>query len=240
MLNRFKSISPQRQRGLSIVELMVGVAIGLFVAAGATTLLVAQLTDNRRLLLETQVQQDLRATADIITRELRRAGHWARARDAAWYPDTPGVASNPYTAVSATAGGTDYANGDQDSTVLIAYARSGNEALEDGAVVAAEHQGFRLYNGVIQTQLGEDNWQALTDGTTLRVTRFELTMNKQPITLACPKDCPVGAPSCPPTQEVRVMTIDIAGQAVSDPAVQRSVRSAVRLRNDNIVGTCPA
>jgi type IV pilus assembly protein PilW len=39
------------QRGLSIVELMVGVAIGLFVVAGAAMLLSTQLSDNRQLLL---------------------------------------------------------------------------------------------------------------------------------------------------------------------------------------------
>ena len=75
----------RRQRGLSIVELMVGMAIGLFVVAAASMLVVTQLSDNRRLTLETQVQQDLRATADIITRELRRAGHWGKARDGVWY-----------------------------------------------------------------------------------------------------------------------------------------------------------
>ena len=36
-------------------------------------------------------------------------------------------------------------------------------------------------DGVIQTQLGEGNWQALTDGSTLNVTDFRLTMNLQPI-----------------------------------------------------------
>ena len=64
---------------------MVGVAIGLFVVAAASMLVVTQLSDNRRLTLETQVQQDLRASADIITRELRRAGHWGKARDGVWY-----------------------------------------------------------------------------------------------------------------------------------------------------------
>lgn len=57
-----------RQRGLSLVELMVGITVGLFVVAAAATLVANQLSDNRRLLLETQVQQDLRATMDIITR----------------------------------------------------------------------------------------------------------------------------------------------------------------------------
>ena len=37
-------------------------------------MVATQLSDNRRLLIETQVQQDLRASMDIITRQLRRDG----------------------------------------------------------------------------------------------------------------------------------------------------------------------
>ena len=66
-------------RGMSLVELMVGITVGLLVVAGASLLVSSQLSENRRLLLETQVQQDLRATADIIARQLRRSGHWRRA-----------------------------------------------------------------------------------------------------------------------------------------------------------------
>ena len=62
----------RRARGLSIVELLVGIAVGLFVLAGATLLVSSQLSDNRQLMLETQVQQDLRASADLIARPTPR------------------------------------------------------------------------------------------------------------------------------------------------------------------------
>ena len=57
------------QRGMSLVELMVGITVGLFIVAAATTLMANQLSDNRKLLVETQIQQDLRASMDIITRQ---------------------------------------------------------------------------------------------------------------------------------------------------------------------------
>jgi hypothetical protein len=38
---------------------------------------------------------------------------------------------------------------------------------------------------------------------------------------------------------VREPTIDITGEAAHDAAVQRSVRSTVRLRNDPVTGSCP-
>ena len=72
-------LGARSQRGLSLVELMVGIAVGLFVVAGAVMVVTTQLGDNRRLLLDAQLQQDLRATLDIVTREVRRAGGVADA-----------------------------------------------------------------------------------------------------------------------------------------------------------------
>lgn len=224
------------RRGLSIVELMVGVAVGLFVVAAASMLVATQLADNRRLTLETQVQQDLRATADIITRELRRSGHWAKARDAVGQPAN----LNPYRAVDKAAS-SPFVDGNTSSTVLMSYSRSGDETAEDNHVTPNEKLGFELVNGVIRTHLGNGGWQDLTDSTTLNVTAFTLTMNEQPIPLECTKPCPGGGTACWPQLVVRDITIDITGQAAHDSSVQRSQRSNVRLRNDPVIaGSCPA
>ena len=83
------------ERGTSIVELLIGIAIGLFIAAGATLLLTSQIGDTRRLLLEAQVQQDLRAAADLMSRDLRRAGYWGNAYRHVW-AQTAADVSNPY------------------------------------------------------------------------------------------------------------------------------------------------
>ena len=232
---------PQRQRGLSIVELMVGVAVGLFVVAAASMLVATQLSDNRRLTLETQVQQDLRAAADIITRELRRSGHWAKARDGVAYPGNAAVVRlSPYSAVEKAAS-SPFTDGNTSSTVLLSYSRSGDEALENNWVDTNEELGFRLTGGVIETRLGNGGWQDLTDSATLNVTRFELTMNEQPIALECTKPCAGGGTACYPQLVVRDITLAITGQATHDSSVQRSLRSNVRLRNDLVsAGACPA
>jgi prepilin peptidase dependent protein B len=218
------------QRGLSIVEMMVGVAVGLIVVAAATIMVAAQLADNRRLLLETQVQQDLRATADIVSRDLRRAGYWGDAYRGTSSAGAGGIVVNPYRAVSPSASGA------TASTVTYEYANRNNP--EDGVLTDDERLGFRLRSGVIETQLGLNNWQALTDAGALTVTVFNVTADKQQVVLACHRACSAGLTPCPPIQEVRGLTVDIAGRAVSDAAVQRSVRTHVRLRNDNIVGEC--
>jgi type IV pilus assembly protein PilW len=215
-------------RGLSLVELMVGIAVGLFVVAAAAMLVSTQLNDNRRLLLETQVQQDLRAAADIITHELRRAGHWPDAAQFVWIPGSP-PQLNPYSEVNTAAGEVDFS-----------YWR---KPTEDGPF------GFKQEGSVLKTRLALGGWQELTDGNTLRITAFSVTPRDGPPTqLPCPNLCPDGTKDCWPTLTVRELVVDLTGQAVADPAVQRSLRSVVRLRNDlvqfNVPGAptqaCPA
>jgi len=206
----------QRQRGLSIVEMMVGVAIGLIVVAAAALLVSAQLGENRRLLIETQIQQDLRATADIMTRELRRAGYSNLAPSSVWYRGTPGVVKNLLTAVSPTA--------TPQSEVTYQYFRNGSESSF----------GFKLEDGVIKTLIGGE-WQQLTDANTLKVTALTITPNTAPAAptrLPCPKLCADGTQNCWPTIQVRDLIVDITAQAANDASVTRSIRSAVRLRND--------
>lgn len=227
--------APRRgQRGLSIVELMVGVAVGLFVVAAATMLVATHLADSRRLTLETQVQQDLRAAVDIITRELRRSGHWARAREGVGQPGNV----NAYRAVLKDDTNS-FDDGDVSTEVQFSYARSGVESADNNTLDSAEELGFRLNSGVIQTHLGDAGWQALTDSSTLDVTAFTLTMHVQPIKLECAKPCP-GPGDCRPELQVRDITLDITGQAAHDASVQRRLTSNVRLRNDAVIaGTCP-
>lgn len=222
--------SQTRQRGLSLVELMVGVAVGLFVVAGATLVVSNQLGDNRRLMLETQIQQDLRAAADLIAKDIRRSGYWGSAQTGVWHAAAVAVASNPYTELQGVTSGV------AASAVRFGYSRGvENNVLDD----ATERSGFRLNNGAIQMYTG-GAWQALTDSTTLRVTNFEVTLNSRDVNLSCFNPCPVGAVACPPTQTVRDITVLIDGTAVHDPSVRRSARTNVRLRNDVVTGACPA
>ena len=223
-------LGARRQAGLSLVELMVGVAIGLFVVAGATVVVSNQLGDNRRLMLEAQIQQDLRAAADLISRDLRRAGYWGAAETGVWNASSVSVASNPYTQMSAATSGV------AASGVTFAYSRS---LAENNFVDATDQSGFRLdTDGVIRMNTA-GGWQALTDSNTMRVTNFQLKLNQSDVALACFNLCGAAA-NCPPTQSVREFEILIDATAVHDAAVQRSVRSWVRLRNDVVVGACPA
>ncbi|HMO48583.1 MAG TPA: hypothetical protein PKB14_21475 [Rubrivivax sp.] len=202
-------------RGLSLVELLVGIAVGMFVVASAAMLVSTQLNDNRRLLLETQVQQDLRAAADIITRDLRRAGYWPDAAKSFVWASGAAVPSNPFSTLNV--------NG-LPTQLEFEYVRQPNETGPFG---------FKKDGNVLKTLLSAGGWQELTDGNTLRITSFSITPQDGPLTrLPCPKLCPDGTNNCWPTLTVRALDVAITGQAVSDPSVQRSLRTVVRLRND--------
>ena len=219
MLRTRQPLPGRVPRGLSLVELLVGIAVGMFVVASAAMLVSAQLNDNRRLLLETQVQQDLRAAADIVTRELRRVGHWPGAAGFVWAPGAaPSI--NPYATVQVDAG--------PPTEVGFSYWR---REAEDGPY------GFKQDGSVLKTLLRAGGWQELTDGNTLRITAFRVTPRDvpgPPTRLPCPKMCPPpgGPEDCWPTLTVRELEVEIEGEAASDPSVKRSLRSVVRLRND--------
>ncbi len=215
------------QRGLSLVELMVGITIGLFVVAAASLVVTSQLTDNRRLLLELQVQQDLRATADVITRELRRAGGRDIATEGVWSEGSV-VTANPYASITIAA---------DNSEVRFDYERGLGLQPLGFKFVASEDEDV----GVIQSFIST-GWQDLTDRNTMTVTAFTVQERDPAVpdqVIPCARACDPLATnadtSCWPRLRVRAYEIEITAHPRSDPSLVRTVRSEVRLRNDSYV-----
>lgn len=219
---RRRSAAPGRlrrgQAGLSLVELLIGVALGLFIVAGAAALGGSMLSENRRLLLETQVQQDLRATADIVTRELRRAAAPADIIPTMWLPDAPNTlpSANGYAGPTVQSG----------DVISYQYDRIDSPSSD---------LGFTFSGNTIFSRVGSAPAQPLTDRNALRVTAFTVTEQAAPtLQLACEKLCADGTQACWPTIRAREYVITIAGTSATDASVQRSLTSRVRIRNDAV------
>lgn len=234
---RFMMRLPRTQAGLSIVELLVGIAVGLFVLAGATLLTSNQLTDNRRLLLETQLQQDIRAAMDIIVRDIRRSGYWGSAYQSVGPEAT--AQQNPYSPAGALSSASD----------SLSYTVSHNDeanTYDTGALEGNEYNGFAFNstNHTIDVQLGESNFQALTDPAVVRVTRFATLVSTTPLDLPVCSTPPCAMTTAATAENaacggiarvmVRNVTVVIEAQAVHDSSVRRSMSSTVRLRNDQV------
>ncbi len=150
-------------RGFTLVEVLVGLALALLVVAGGAALLTSQIREHRSLVIEARLTQDLRTAADLIARDLRRAGHWGDAGAGVWAEAQPARA-NPYIALASDGAASDAAS--------LRYSR---DVFENHVLDSNEQFGFRLRNGAIEIQLGNGNWQALTDSTVLTVTHFLIT-----------------------------------------------------------------
>ena len=213
-------------RGLSLVELMVGLALGLFIVATALFLLSEHLRENRNLLLQARLQQDLRTTLDLMSQHLHRAGFWGTPQAAIWQTDaTP--QSNPYAALAPS-----------NNSVLFYASR---DAQENQQIDSNESLGFRLQQGVLQMRLGAGGWQSLTDPQVMQVTQLQIQphIHEQSLADLCHRPCPPTSTTCPPRQQVRSVQVNLQASATHDTQMQRSLHTQVRLRNDVVVGSCP-
>ncbi len=224
-----------RRRGLSIVELMVGITIGLFILAGATLVMTSQTSDNRKLLLETQVQQDLRALAHYITRDIRRANYYGGAFRQVWSTNPALATFNPYNQLEPAS---------STGSPTITYARSlddrlieaapGNDTVSDSELVTI---ALNASTHVVEMTLG-DAMQALTDANVLRITDLTFTVEFKDLPVPCAAQCPVNPGNCRLNQRQRTVSFSIVGEAVHDPRVRRSIQETVRLRNDINLYVC--
>ena len=106
--------------------------------------------------------QDLRGAAELVSRDLRRAGHWAAAASGVRRGDEP-IVVNPHAEIAAASGAA--------AVVALSFSTGAGDAA---SVDDSERFGFRLRNGAIEVQLGARNWQALSDPGTVVVTSFSV------------------------------------------------------------------
>jgi prepilin peptidase dependent protein B len=221
----------RRQRGLSLIELMIGTTIGLFVVAGTVSLYATNASSSRRLLAEARLNQDLRAAMDLVSRDLRRSGYWGNAIKGTTITGSgASTTANPYRGVSST---------DDEVSGKVTYQFS--REAEDDALTDNEEFGFQLEGGVLKMQTEKDGWADMTDINQVTVTNFSVTTEPTDIALGslCTVVCAVGTPNCP-TMTVRRFVIRLSGQSVTDTSVVRTLEASVRPRNDQLEGQCPA
>jgi len=222
------------QGGWSLIEMMVGITVGMIVVAGASLMITQQLAEHRRLLLETQVQQDLRAAADLVLRELRRAGATRQSAAFVWAPAAAApLLHNEYAKYTSINKG--------KNQVLYSYSIAKTADEEDNQIISKEQFGFQISNQTLQLHLGGSGWQQLTDPEVLLVTDFSIVAKPQVLAMAelCENPC-AGLANCPPQLTVNFFEITISARAKHDAQVLRSLRVNSRMRNDQVSGVCPS
>jgi prepilin-type N-terminal cleavage/methylation domain-containing protein len=223
----------KRNHGFTLVELLIGLTIGLLMVAAASTLMLSQLKDHQRLRLETQAQQEMRAVGELLRRELGQAGAWAEAERGLWQAGTATAAANPYTQIKlAPAGGSVQFNTSQ-------------AALEGGSennqADAADIKAFRLNGKVLEFMTDGGSYQPLNDPNSLAITVFQVNVQAVPHSdeALCPQPCN-GLAQCPPTVTTRQARVQLTGHAAADPQVKFALDFHTRIRADLRSGQCRA
>lgn len=156
MIVNMKKIN-RNQFGLSLIELMVGIVIGLIIIAGATSVFIGTIGSSSTTLKMSKLNQELSTVMSVMTGDIRRAGYDSSVTDNApqdnkfnQFGDSSAAEQlKPYTALSVRLSQADPTNnpGTIGSGECILYTYDQNK---DGAVNNSEFFGFRLNNSVLE------------------------------------------------------------------------------------------
>lgn len=139
------------QRGVTLVELLVGLAVGLIVIGGAIAMYVSSVRSSNDTLKSSKLNQQVGALLHVIVNDVRRAGYWGAL-------DMDELDENPFNQPAATAlvvrddmvnNALQPATG-QGSCVVYAYDATFVPGNVAGVIDPTDLFGFRLNGSVVQ------------------------------------------------------------------------------------------
>jgi prepilin peptidase dependent protein B len=163
-----------RQRGFSLVELMIAMALGLGSLSVIASVIGYGIGTNAKLLANSRLSEEINAIGSLITRDVKRAGYNG---------DTTALVTDPTASPSAFAHSvvvSQHPDEVPNSCIVFAYDRNSNGVLDTAGT--NENYGFRLRNGAVEIRMAgagctDVGWQNLTDTDMVSITglNFNLT-----------------------------------------------------------------
>lgn len=252
-----KSKFIKRQKGLSLIELMVGMVVGLLILAAAGTSYIVSSRSGRDTIISTRLNMELRTAMGIMADEIRRAG-------ATGDISTAGI-NNPFT-IQTAGTRTDLQVNSAGNCIEFTYDANGNNSADTGSALEnRDYAGFLVQNGILQVRAGGagpvDNctngtWQPLSDPNTISIQPYGAGIPYFSITYQCINtlnnisqnvNCNsftgytgIASGTSADMLETRTISINIAGQSVQDTAMRMRISEQVLVRNHRIVvGVAP-
>jgi type IV pilus assembly protein PilW len=249
-----------RQAGVTIIELLVGMAVGALVVGGAITMYAATVRSSSETLRSSKLNQEIGALMSVIVNDVRRAGFWEGASGGDYHLNPFAQPGTTALAVFDTMAGSDQGALGQGSCLVYAYDATYLPGNTPGVVDATDIFGFRLNGSVVQMRQTGGTANSCTDGTWANVTDPNLVAvtglsfdlggslclnGSEPngedddsdgtIDNAEEVDCYATVPavgSDEPTSETRAVVITINAELANDPTTQMTATHSVRVRND--------
>ncbi|WP_394176738.1 prepilin-type N-terminal cleavage/methylation domain-containing protein [Thalassotalea litorea] len=253
-------IKKRSNKGFTIIELLIGMVIGMFVLSGATYIYVTIIASSASTLKSSKLNTQMMSMMSIMVNDIRRAGYWAT------FTETP--SANPFSQIDDTAveiinsmaSDTQITLGSNASGQCITYSYDENE---NGSVDAdSEYFGFRLNAGNIEMRTAgtvtdgdscvNGTWTILSDSDLYTITQLSFNSGdsacvntREPDELDNDgangeddddeRDCYSQVPTAgsgDTTVETRDIEITMTAALVTDPEVTMSISQSVRIRND--------
>lgn len=249
-----------KQTGVTLIELMIGVVVGLIILAGVLNVFVATIKSSSDALKSSRLNQEIRAAMSLISGDIRRAGYWGTAAAGS---------TNPFMTATSKIAIQGY-GGNAGACILFTY-----DLNADGTIDADEYMGYRfdstnneidvktssadagsgVGNMTNDATCNKGSWEALTDSSTITISQtgatpvFSLTdaqclnVTDDPTTDCQPTS---GSYVAPTTGDIVVWTqvvdITFTGQVITinanELATTKQVQETVKVRN-NLVETTP-
>lgn len=231
----------QKSKGFSLIELMVAMVIGLFVAAIVATMYVSIIRANSTTVQLSRLNMDMQAALDIIAGDIQRTGYASGAeaaleRDSAGNPTSSAASNAVHTAMFSAYASDGSVLDLQNNCVLLRYDANGDGSITGGAtppeIIAYSYvSGARsiLYQGfntaAAQSCTVDNTWQVLAGGDGhLDITGLTFTLD--------PVSGAFATSGAYDTTGQRFVRIRVSGASSTDNTIRVSLDRIVRLRND--------
>lgn len=220
------TVMSKRHGGFTLVELLVGMVIGMVVLAAVTQVMVSSNNTNLDTLRMVRFNQEMRSVMNLMTSDLRRGGFNGFAVSQIGQGS---VLASPFAGLTIDDVAVDAANPSPLTGTCLRYSYddSSNAATNaDGALNGSEQYGFRFNGGAVQRHTtaatcADAGWQALTDTTNLTVTALTFTLTDN---LVCEGT----------SNGIHVQSVTISFTAASPlvTGLARTLTETVRTRNN--------
>jgi prepilin peptidase dependent protein B len=165
----------QKQRGASLVELMIAMGLGLGSLSVVASVIGFGIGTNGKLLANSRLSEEVNAIGSLISRDIKRAGYngitSALVGDPRVFPS--GFANSVVVS--------QHPDESANSCIVFAYDRNRNGVLD--TVGTNENYGFRLRSGAVEIRMAgagcvDGRWQNLTDTDMVAITGLSFSLTQ--------------------------------------------------------------
>lgn len=213
------------QRGFSLVELMVGLAVGLIVISGALAIFVTSLRGGNESLRASKLNQEVRSALQLMSSELTKAG----------YGQAMVGSMRLFTQSGSTPDCIIFSYNQDDASNKVFGFRWRRQSGSDG-ISRVEYLSVASFDFAGATSCPTTGWIALTNSDVVSITKLELrSANSWCVSMSSP--VAAAGDFCTGTAtvnrlEMRRVDITIEAQHKADANVLIKETRSVKIRND--------